>query len=549
MKNIIYLLVIVALAFQSCTESFLDTKNLTQKDSSSFPVNEIDAYAALMSVFNKAHYVDWYDNPYTLAELMSDDRFGGGGPHDIVTQSISAFKTTSGEHHVNLWKNCYAAINRANFLVEAITNEGQINWETPLMKEKMLGNAYFLRALCYFDLARLFENVPLLLKIGEKDLTQVAPEKLYEQICADLIQAIDVLPEVSYPSIPKEEYGLATKWAAEGYLARVFLFYTGYYGQTSIALPDGTLTKQQVVAYVDDCIGNSGHSLVPDFRNIWPYSASNQDYKYAIDNQLQWVGEAGNNPETVFAFLFNGYGATAWSNNKILLAMGLRQNAFPFGKGWGVGPVNSQLYDEWPDNDIRKIGSIYSEEGEPESGYDSSNETNYAETTRMWNKKNIPITVKDAMGNIVTLSSYLYGAQNKFNSTISQDLILLRLADILLMGAELGSTHAQDYLDRVRSRVNLASVPVTLDNIKVERRHELAFEGVRYFDLLRWHDAEEAFSKVKDVPAFTATNPVTVTVNYRPETRGFLAIPQSEIELSNGVIKQNSGWDTPDANW
>ena len=57
--------------------------------------------------------------------------------------------------------------------------------------------------------------------------------------------------------------------------------------------------------------------------------------------------------------------------------------------------------------------------------------------------------------------------------------------DVLLMGAELDSPNAQAYLDRVRSRAGLQSVPATLDNIKKERRFELAFEGVRYYDLLR----------------------------------------------------------------
>jgi len=548
MKKIIFLFIVAGLAFQSCSDSFLDTKNLTKKDSSSFPVNETDAYAVLMSIFNKAKYRDWFDNPYTLAELMSDDRFGGGGPHDIATQAINAFKITSGEHHVNAWKNAYAAINRANFLIEAINTENQIEWTTPNMKDKIEGNAYFLRALCYFDLARLYERVPLLISTFDSDLTQVTPEAIYGQIAADLLHAINIFPDTPYPQIPKGEYGLATKWTAEGYLARVFLFYSGYYDQTSITMPDGTLTKQQVIDYTDDCIENSGHSLVPDFRNIWPYSASNKDYKYAVDNNLEWVGEAGENPETVFAFLYNGLGVWGWSNNLPLLAMGLRQDAFPFGKGWGVGPVNSQLFDQWPDNDLRKIGSIYSEVLEP-AGHNSSVDHQYAETTRMWNKKNMPISMKDADGNIVTLSSYLYGARNDFNNCISQDLIVLRFADILLMGAELGSSNAQNYLDRVRSRVNLPSVPVNLENIKKERRYELAFEGVRYFDLLRWHDAEEAYAQVKNVPAFTATNPVTVSVNYRPATRGFLPIPQSEIELSNGLIQQNPGWDTPEAHW
>jgi len=127
--------------------------------------------------------------------------------------------------------------------------------------------------------------------------------------------------------------------------------------------------------------------------------------------------------------------------------------------------------------------------------------------------------------------------------------MIIRFADVLLMGAELGSSHAQDYLDQVRSRVNLPSVPVTLDNIKAERNHELAFEGLRYYDLLRWHDAEAAFAKVKNIPIETGGGATTMTINFRPETRGFMPIPQSEIDLSNGGIVQNAGWTGADAAW
>jgi hypothetical protein len=123
-----------------------------------------------------------------------------------------------------------------------------------------------------------------------------------------------------------------------------------------------------------------------------------------------------------------------------------------------------------------------------------------------------------------------------------QDEILLRFADVLLMAAELGGPKAQQYFDRVRARVGLPSIPATLDNIKKERRHELAFEGVRYFDLLRWHDAEEAFGKIRNIPVKNSNVDATYDGVFRPETGGFLPIPETEIRLSGGVLKQNPGW-------
>ena len=108
----------------------------------------------------------------------------------------------------------------------------------------------------------------------------------------------------------------------------------------------------------------------------------------------------------------------------------------------------------------------------------------------------------------------------------------------------LGTAKAQSFLDRVRARVNLPSVPATLDNIKAERRFELAFEGVQFYDLLRWHDADRVLNEnQKDIVIYRSrTETVTKTITYRPETNGFLQIPLSEIELSKGVLTANPGW-------
>ncbi len=119
----------------------------------------------------------------------------------------------------------------------------------------------------------------------------------------------------------------------------------------------------------------------------------------------------------------------------------------------------------------------------------------------------------------------------------------MRFADVLLMAAEVGAPDAQDYLDRVRLRAGLPSVPVTLENIKSERRFELAFEGIRFFDLLRWHDEDLLNTNQKDIPIFLPLGEKTTkTIVYRPETNGFLQIPESEIELSKGVLTANPGW-------
>ncbi len=350
-------------------------------------------------------------------------------------------------------------------------------------------------------------------------------------------------------------------------MARVFLFYTGYYEKMTLPLldGDGEISKNQVIAWIDECIDNSGYDLLSDFRSLWPYSVVNRDYTYsdgtpqyayAYDNDLSWIGEEGANTETVFAIKYSNLATwdTRPYSNQINLFCGFRsQTQVPFGGGWGCATVNAQLWDTWLNdepNDIRRQSSILdvNDTSEGTSGYIWWNDNQYNETG-YWQKKYLPINIQKTDGNIVNYSCILYGTTPNFQLDNTQDLVVIRFADILLMGAELGGSNAQSYLDRVRQRAGLPFVPCTLENIKKERRYELAFEAVRYYDLLRWHNVEEAFEKIVDVPMYNSGNLIYKTINYRPETGGFLPIPESEIELSGGILTQNPGWTDASSNY
>ncbi|HOI88834.1 MAG TPA: RagB/SusD family nutrient uptake outer membrane protein, partial [Lentimicrobium sp.] len=112
------------------------------------------------------------------------------------------------------------------------------------------------------------------------------------------------------------------------------------------------------------------------------------------------------------------------------------------------------------------------------------------------------------------------------------------------MAAELGSANAQQYLDRVRARVGLGSIPATPENIYKERRLELSLEGIRYFDVLR---KGMAFAS-QELTVIGVRGPnyegeqMLFDVTFNPAMKGFLPIPQSEIDLSAGTFKQNQGY-------
>ena len=541
---------IAALTLQSC-QGFLDTENLVQKDNSNFPKTEKDIQTALTAVY--ADFGDyegggtrqhrWRENAFALAEFMSDDRLGGGRTSATDGRALMNFQHTSGDMHLHAWMCSYSGIYKSNFVLE---NLKKVKFENEETRNKIKGETLFLRAMFYFDLARLFSgNIPLV-KSSKVDPTtpQSTADEVYGYIINDLKNAIELLPATSHASLNKNDHGRATKWAAQAFLGRVYLFYSGYYKTESVNLADGSsMSKADVLAELEDCIANSGHGLVDDYRNLWPYSVSNIDYTYAKDNNLVFAGEE--NQEVVFALKYSAAGIKRYSN-MVALSQGLsNQITLPFGKGWMYCTVNPTTWDEWPDQDVRKRATIwYTKDMETEKINFKLNNGSTLQETNYYSKKYLPVTMKNEKGQPKNFSVILYGAPDMFHSNICQDLVLMRYSDVLLMAAELGSGNAQSYFDEVRSRANMPSLPVNLENIKAERRFEFACEGIRYFDLLRWGDAEsEINSNMKDMPVITFGKNTTLTVKFRPETGGFLAIPNSEILLSNGAIKQNPGWE------
>ncbi|MDA0194560.1 MAG: RagB/SusD family nutrient uptake outer membrane protein [Bacteroidetes bacterium] len=137
-----------------------------------------------------------------------------------------------------------------------------------------------------------------------------------------------------------------------------------------------------------------------------------------------------------------------------------------------------------------------------------------------------------------------WGSDGQFEHNRTCNFRVIRYSDVLLMAAELGSGSAQNYLDKVRARVGLASIPVTLDNIYRERRMELALEGIRYFDVLRRgvsYASQELTSSGVRGPNYIGDQAI-FNVTFNSATKGLLPIPQVEIDFSSGTFEQNEGY-------
>ncbi len=556
MKKLIffpYILIAFLFIALSCDESFLDTKNLYQKSDESYYKTPEDIEEALAGAYAAVPLDAGNNNPFIVSELMSDDCFGGGGSNDDGFHSTDGYTLVTPDYYSELFGRNWQGILRVNLIIKRFD---QAKYTDEQAKNQALGEAHFLRAYFYFRLSQFFGPVPLKLEPAPSNLPRATAEEMYGQIASDLKKAIEIMPVKRYQDIPVSRLGHVTKWAAEALMARVFLFYTGYYEKTELPLAQGgSVTKNQVIEWIDDCIQHSGHDLLPDFRNNWLYS-SVQRYPYTKNNGLSWAGETGGNYETIWAIKYSPYGG--WNppsgqelsySNQHSLYVGLRQQSYiPFGQGWGGGTVNPQLWESFETGDIRREGSILNVNvPNPDEGNIPQNfiwgSDNQMHETGYWQKKYMPIY--DSIGKDIKSVYFIqYGSPDNMQLWNMQDDVLIRFADVLLMGAELGSANAAEYFNRVRTRAGLEPIASpTLEDIKRERRHELAFEGLRHFDLLRWHDAEQAHSLVKDIPVKNVGIDELYNDTYRPETGGFLPIPKTEITLSEGVLTQTPGWE------
>ena len=554
MKNI-FLCIFLLLLSTGC-EQYLDTENLTKKDSSNFPKTEADIQSALISIYHELRKTtDGEEGQcfFITSELLSDDRFGGGGANDRRLAAVDLLLKSDENMFADPWRQNYRGIYRANFLIEQLAGM-KVSDD---IKKQARGEASFLRAYFYFQLCQMFGTVPLVISTKVENLPRAKQEDLYAQIGTDLINAIECLPAIPYSPSDASMLGRANHWDAEGMLARVFLYYTGYYGKKSMPLIDGTLTKEEVIKYIDDCVENSGYGLVPDFHSLWPYTNeyTAKDYPFVKERNMHWVGESGNNLESMFVIKHSTQ--TSWNDgtsyraNRICLFFTPREGTdmmsnFPYGLGWGAGPVNSKTYTDWPVGDLRRDGSIMNVSKEMPNyvwGNDRQmNETGY------WSKKYASFNCIDENGKSINFYMKLYPSLDPdYQINNMQDIYVLRFADVLLMQAELKQDAVP--LNHVRHRAGLADVAYSDENLRNERHWELAFEGLRYWDLLRWHIAGDVLEanqnnvKVKNNLVDEKMDFTGIKERIQA-TKGVLPLPKTQIDLSNGVLLQNPGWGT-----
>lgn len=588
MKKILSIAAIAAmtLSLVSC-EKFLDSENYWSKDSSNFPVNETDADQMIAGIYNNMNIVIG-NSPlfahHMWSEAASDNCLGGGGANDQGAQAEDLMMNFGSSMYDGFYTARYKGIARANAAIEALPNLA-----AKMSADKVnqyLGEAFFLRAWYYYELASMFGNIPCpVTSTADPTLPQISGEALWGQIIEDCKIAADIMPAKK-----SSGDGHVDKYAAQALLGRAYLFASGFYGLNDITLPayeneaigvsiaEGTkITKAEVGKYISDCVSSSGYTLVDDPHNLWAYTnrCSVEDEKSPWKGKgYKWAEDDGAvNPEAMFVIKFNtqpSWGTTIGYSNQTALYWGVRGQSldngecFPFGTGWGMCPVNPSLVDDWKaiePGDKRLDASIISVDKWPTYGYGKDSniqETGYYQTKIMpvlaWSEENGKY-MKSFTNVMFPGLTWSEGNEDNFQLNSVNDMILIRFAEVLLMDAEINGSQAS--FDRVRARAGLGSKSATEDNIRNERRWEFAFEGVRFNDLRRYGEAyaTAALDKQQGVHCYNSgVEGINDAAKYNggygnryKATKGFVRIPEAQISLSAGAgeeytFVQNEGW-------
>ncbi len=481
---------LLALFFSGC-ESFLDKNpqgNLTQ---ATFPTSESDAILAVNAVYSTMLDLSYNSGIFPLTDIMSDDARKGSNPTDQSSEigpydNYTATKT--GNELRSWWATLYQGIKRANVVIEKVPG---IEMDATL-RSRYIAEAKFLRGLYYFDLVRAWGDVPLVTALNPPiKLTRTPKEDVYKQIENDLLAAIGDLDEKS--DQPAEQIGRATKGSARALLAKVYLF-------------EGDFPNAE--KYAMEVITSNIYGLEPVFTN-----ASGVSGEQGIESVFE-IGAIG----------IEGSGGNQFAN-----VQGVRGTP---NRGWGFNRPTPDLRASFETGDPRIKGTII-DLGDIIDGI------------TIMGDGTTPDITKDEQGNVLETECYnrkVWTPGNDVSSQFGHNRRILRYSDVLLMAAEaLNENNKPDqalvYLNIVRKRARegnnalLPDISTTEKNalrvlILTERRHELAMEGHRFWDLVRTGKAQQVLGPLGFITGKNELFP----------------IPQSEIDISQGSLTQNPNW-------
>lgn len=473
MKQIkIIVLLLLGVVVSSCVSDFLEPTPTSGVTADSYYTNADEIETAVINMYDGLQGVNSTDTDdnhsvmyeFYLTEMRSDNtrtKSSEGEAAQFESFNVEATNGIVSDYYASF----YNTIFRANIVLD---NLDVI--EDASVSAAFEGEAKFVRAYAYFNLVRLYGDIPLVdrvISLFETDVqfTRVATSTIYDLIVSDLTTAVG--------SLDNTYRTRASKAAAQGLLAKVYLTLGNY-------------PAAQVLC--QDLIG-TGYSLEDNFKDVF-YNESNSEVIFAIGYESDLESDSQN----FSAEWLNAVGRTS-----------------------GVNYVTVDA--------VAALDAL----GGNRTAY--SYRVDQSQVTQNQVVKYLPDGDEDL--DIAPVSSDPTLAGN--------DWIVLRYADVLLMhveaimagGAETSNASALASFQEVRNRAGLTDVVtnITKQELLDERRVELAFENHRFFDLVRFGQAEAVFS------AFSAANGLGYS-----SSDLLLPLPQNEINISNGVLTQNPGY-------
>lgn len=517
-KILIFLSIIIIFLFgESCKKSFLDVSAQGQIDEAAVLTDPSAAQNLVTGVYNSLYLGGFGANTlgflyYVTVEEASDDADPGSVPGDnAVGERIDNFTETPNDFFFdNLWRGYYSGINQATKAIDILN---KATFDTSTIK-RLKGEVSYLRGLYYFNLVRLFGGVPKIITVpGVADfnadylVTRASKAEIYTVIINDLQYAVDNLPKKGDPNT---QVGRANKGAAEGLLAKVYMYQQNW---------------QKVYDLTQDVINSNVYSLVKNKADTLT------DYNLIFREKSAGGIGGNNNSESVFEV---ETGVNIGENAVSLL---YSNGQGPRGKGgwddlgFGWNNPSADLANAYEPKDTRKAGTIIFIQPTNANGVGNTG-------TILWDGFRIP--TQDSVANPrYNYKGYASGiaespqvSGNK--DTKPKNIRVMRYPEILLMHAEAAvklsnSGAALTDVNMVRTRAGLPPLTaITINDVWKERRVELAMEQDRFFDLVRQGRAGTVL---------------------RALGKGFVdgkselfPIPQAEIDLSNKKLTQNPGY-------
>ena len=483
---------LLALAGGGCSD-FLQPKPTDVLAPENFYASAADAVSAVNAVYSQTQWVYfyyWYESDIATDDIFASSNFGADG-HQLASYTFDPTLWSID----NLWTNAYITINRANIVLDRVPPIVM----DPVQRDRVLGEAHYLRALMNFELVRLFGDVPLIeheaKTVADAQVPRAPAAQVYALIVSDLQSAITQLP-ASYSG---PDIGRATSGAAAALLAKVYLTQKDYTNAAKYA--GQVMTSGQYTLNAQ---------WLANFR----------------------INAEGVNPESIFEINYASPQQAAGTVGSVQTLFSLPAG-FPGGDAYGLMQVNPNLVALYASSDQRGNRGTYM----------TSPYTDALGRTSTW-----------AVPNGAAFHKWLDETDTKDMTARSwqeqpNNWIIQRFADVLLIYAEAvnaGGTatagSAEAALNRVRSRAGIPtvsglSVAAFTDTIRIERRREFAFEGQRWFDLSRW-GLLDATIRAKTAQ-MQALFPGETTVH--GASSSLFPIPSTQIN-NNALLPQNPGW-------